>query len=59
LGKKGKIDGQHMHFFNTVKEKRIQARCATLQRALPSGFNQIGGEEKHKVAKKNNKAKKS
>jgi hypothetical protein len=57
LGKKGKIDGQHMHFFNIVKEKRIQARCAALQHTLPFGFNQIGGEEKNKVAEKNNKAK--
>jgi hypothetical protein len=46
-----------MHFFNIVKEKRIQARCVALQCVLPSRFNQIGGEEKDKVLEKNNKVK--
>jgi hypothetical protein len=40
-----------------VKKKRIQARWLALHNALPSGFNQIQSEEKHKATKRNNKAK--
>jgi hypothetical protein len=48
-------EGQHMHFFNTMKEKRIQAGWVALQSAFPSTF---GGGEKHEVTKRNNKTKK-
>jgi hypothetical protein len=40
-----------------VKKKRIQARWVALHTALPFGFNQIRGENKHKAAKRNNKTK--
>ncbi len=50
-------EGQDMHFFNIVKKKGIQAGWVVLQSALPFGFNQIKGGEKHEVAERNNKAK--
>jgi len=40
-----------------VKKKGIQAGWVVLQSALPFGFNQIKGGEKHEVAERNNKAK--
>jgi hypothetical protein len=49
--------GQHTHFFNIVKKKRIQARWVALHSVLPFAFNQIQGEEKHKATERNNKAK--
>jgi hypothetical protein len=49
----------HMHFFNTVKKKRMQVGWVALQSALPSRFNQIRGEENHKVMERSNKTKKS
>lgn len=54
-GKEKKRD--NTHFFNIVKEKRIQARWVALHSVFPFGFNQIQGEEKQKVAERNNKTK--
>jgi hypothetical protein len=52
---KGKREGQCMDFFNTVKEKKIQAGWVTLQSAFPFVF---GGGEKHEAEKKPTKQKK-
>jgi hypothetical protein len=46
----------HTHFQHCEKE-RIQARWVALHNALPFGFNQIRGEEKHKAVERNNKTK--
>jgi hypothetical protein len=57
LGKKGKNDGQHMHFFNIVKKKRIQARCVALQCYFLLGSTKLEVKRNIKYQKKKKKKK--